>query len=190
MDQVVAAMGIVLPVIVSLLGFANAPYTRKLKKRSKAVEELEFLSAFLAFDVSKRPRLIVEQGFSVFWGYTYSYDQILHMLKFNNPSSAFNLYRKTRHYLELKNGAFDWAKKKKPSDKFYSVRYFISLYIGLYPAILVFLKNVSLDMDEVILLAVWTLMFSVYALEALSGHEAIESAEKLLKEQKASGIGT
>lgn len=169
---------------MGFLGKINAPYTlRKLKQKPKPVEDLEFISGFLAFDISKRPRLLVEQAFSVFLGYALNYDQITHILKLNNPSSAFNLLQKSKGYIELKGGTFQWAQKKRSSPRAYTAKYFVLAYIALIPALVVFAEGLSIGIPSLLIISVWTITFWGLAFDSLNKGTAVEAAEKLLEEQ-------
>lgn len=76
---------------------------RKERTRTKNVEQsrLDQLSAFLAFDILKRERLVVEQQFRTIFGTLYEYGEILCILGARSPLKAFTVLRTVRHLVEF-----------------------------------------------------------------------------------------
>lgn len=76
---------------------------RKERSRAKNIEQgrLDQLSAFFAFDILKRERLVVEQQFRTVFGTLYEYGEILCILGGRSPLKAFAMLRTVRHLVEF-----------------------------------------------------------------------------------------
>ncbi len=81
------------------------------RRRSKENESLEFISSFLAFDLEKRNRLVVEHAFEIYLRKRLSYDEIRALLRFNNPLTSIRLFIKARQHIKYNSttGKFEYA---------------------------------------------------------------------------------
>ncbi len=67
--------------------------------RAKEYEALDFVSSFLAFDIDKRNRLVVEHAFEIYLRYRLSYLEISALLRLNNPLTSTRLYIKAKQHI-------------------------------------------------------------------------------------------
>lgn len=71
------------------------------RRRAKEHESLEFISAFLAFDISRRHRLIVEHAFEIYLRKRLSFEEIQALLHLANPLRAAKMFTRVGQYVSL-----------------------------------------------------------------------------------------
>lgn len=80
-----------------IIGLLNEKLKSRIKSKNIEQTRLDQLSSFLAFDVTSRSRLIVEQQFRTIFGSLYEYGEILCALRGKSPLKALTLMRAVRH---------------------------------------------------------------------------------------------
>lgn len=156
--------------------------------KSKNVEQgrLEQLSAFLAFDIKKREKLIVEQQFRTTFGILCEYKEILCMLSGRSPLKALTTMRTARGFVNFnpKEDVFQFKPsyatlKKRTLKKWgYFGAYAILVYAALSPWY--FLKQSLLPWPSLILLLFPTAIFALMAWATLDHATDISSAERFI----------
>jgi len=97
-SELVKPAGALISALVGLLRI-NRQFQPLVNRRSKEIESLEFISAFLAFDITRRNRLVVEQTFEIYLKKRLSFEEIQAVLGLANPLRAFRLLCKVGQYV-------------------------------------------------------------------------------------------
>lgn len=140
-------------VFIALIKYLSDFHFEKNKFRHKNLEIAQATLSSNSNKASLKQRFLTEQVFSLIYRFNFSYDEISVLLRYANPSKAFDLFVKGSPYLMLSknmksivfNGNYWqlklWRFKVYPRDILHIVRYFIFGFIGTYafaPAIYVF----------------------------------------------------
>lgn len=140
-------------VFIALIKYLSDFHFEKNKFRHKNLEIAQATLSSNSNKASLKQRFLTEQVFSLIYRFNFSYDEISVLLRYANPSKAFDLFVKGSPYLMLSknmksivfNGNYWqlklWRFKVYPRDILHIVRYFIFGFIGTYafaPAIHVF----------------------------------------------------
>lgn len=140
-------------VFIALMKYLSDFHFEKNKFRHKNLEIAQATLSSNSNKASLKQRFLTEQVFSLIYRFNFSYDEICVLLRYANPSKAFDLFVKGAPYLKLSNNmksiVFNgnywqlklWKFKFYPRDLLHIVRYFILGFIGTYtfaPAIYVF----------------------------------------------------
>ena len=185
----------VLQEILSAVATALAPVIlgaiqRRLKERarSKDVEQVRLnqLSSFLAFDVRKRDRLIVEQQFRTTFGTLYEYREILCILEGRSPLKALATMRTVRHLVnfDVARLVFDFkasyatAQQRIWKRRLFFTAYAISVYAALGPWY--FAERSLVSSPTVLALLFSTAFFFLMAWAILDLATDISAAERFL----------
>lgn len=190
-EFVVTVTKAITPVLTAgLVPLFKPLFDRSIRRRSKAVEALEFISGFLAFDIRSRNRLVVEQTFAAYFRHRYDYDEIVALLSFTNPTKAFTLLKDSRAIVELKpSGSFAFREKfatranRKKRRIAYFGYYAASVYAALLPVMFSDEVAKQLGFTFVVPLTLWLLTFFSFAIAALSEGTSVRSAENFIEEQ-------
>lgn len=135
---------------ISGIAIACAPHVlgriygrAKERFKSKNIEQtrLNQLSAFLAFDVHGRDRLIVEQTFRSIFGHLYEYDEVVCLLRSRSPIKAFSTAKWARQFVEFDyimgcfkfKPAYEFKARRKRLRRIYAIAYGIFAYAALGP---------------------------------------------------------
>ncbi len=80
---------------------ANRNFQPIGKRRAKEHESLDFISSFLAFDISRRSRLVVEHAFEIYLRKRLSFEEIQALLLLSNPLHAMRMFSKVGQYISF-----------------------------------------------------------------------------------------
>jgi hypothetical protein len=171
--------------------FAKKFFARSIRRKSKAIEDLEFLSAFLAFGVEKRNRLVVEQAFAGYLKHKFDYEELASVLKFKNPMKGFRLLKASRQAINLEaDGAFCFKREYSEGAGRLArmlgnfLLYIVLFYLAAFPLMYVEEGLKELGIAVAIPLIAWVLPMMALAFGALTSANAISAAGKLLEEQQ------
>lgn len=82
------------------------------RRRSKEHESLDFISSFLAFDITNRNRFVVEHAFEIYFKNKLSFEEIRALLNMQNPLTATRLYIRAKQHIEFDSTEFKFKYKK------------------------------------------------------------------------------
>lgn len=151
--QTIGAIIALMTVLITFLRYLSDFHFEKNKFRHKNLEIVQATLSSNSNKASLKQRYLTEQVFSLIYRFNFSYDEISVLLRYTNPSKAFDLFVKGAPYLKLSNNmksiVFNgiywqfklWKFKFYPRDLLHISSYFIFGFIGTYtfaPAILVF----------------------------------------------------
>ena len=181
-----------LPIVAGLILKLGRTFVEKgPKQKSKALAELEFISGFLAFDIKRRERLVVEHAFAAHFKHRFSFEELVALLKFKNPSKGFSLLKTCRSVINiLPDGTFEFRDKFKTSKartrrKWVNFGlYFVLIYIALLPVLFANVFVASMGLQAVIPLALWPLFLGASAVEVLKNGVTLGCGELLILEQQ------
>lgn len=71
------------------------------RRKTKEHESLEFISSFLAFDVSRRHRVVVEHAFEIYLRRRLAFEEINALLRLANPLRAAKMYTKAGQHVSF-----------------------------------------------------------------------------------------
>lgn len=170
----------------AILGALQSRLKERTKSRNVEQGRLDQLSAFLAFDVVKRDRLIVEQQFRTTFGALYEYSEILCILDGRSPLKALTLMRTVRHLVEFDQSSRkfkftqSFATSQQRSRRRWGVffAYAMSVYAALGPWY--FAEQPPVPWTVVFALALSTAFFLAIAWAALDLATDIRAAERFI----------
>ena len=186
------------PVITALVLFLRVlrQYQPVGKNKKREHESLEFISSFLAFDLSKRNRLVVEHAFEAYLSKRLSYEEIILLMQLNNPLASIKLFIKSRQHVTFnpETKGFEYKKpystvwKRNIYKAIYTLFYFIFSMLGLF--LLFYFPDIIGSTRPVMyfplgLLVFIFLLIAYYFLEDMA---SIFAADQLLVEIKYSRI--
>jgi len=194
--DVIAKIGV--PIIVLMLGHRlSKTSVTSVSRRSKALAEMEFLTSFLSFDLSHRPRIIVEQAFAVHFNTRYDFDQIRAVMGYLNPYRSLLLLSDARDYIELSDSSRFQYKEGYSSERVRRVK--SAGYVSLYFISFLIPLAAFMYQDKFIGLPIWTenwsfrisfyiiaLALVIFAFSSLMRSIRIKSAEDFMQEQEKS----
>lgn len=130
--------GTVIPLIYYLR--SNRHFEPITKRRAKEQESLEFISSFLAFDIKKRNRLVVEHAFEIYLRKRLSFEEIDALLQLANPLCAARMFSKAGQYVyfnsETKKFGYRSFVSSEKSRWFYQganlAGYFLISILGIF----------------------------------------------------------
>lgn len=161
---------------------------RKERSRTKNIEQtrLDQLSAFFAFDILKRERLVVEQQFRTIFGALYEYGEILCLLGGRSPLKAFVVLRTVRHLVEYDQLQQRFSfRKGYLTDRQRSIKrwgYFTAYAASAYSIIGAWsiLAQLSMSWTNLALLSLVTMFFGSIGWMSLDLATDIRSAERFM----------
>lgn len=133
-------------VILLMLPIVKLLSSLYFEKHKINLKKLEIAQSVLSGNLNKpsiKQRYLTEQIFTSIYKYRFSYNEINVLLKYVNPSQAFDLYIKAGHFLELSNKMNSFRLNKhywRISTRYFSVyphnlylmlRYFVCGFIGV-----------------------------------------------------------
>ncbi len=164
---------------------------RNEKRKLAARAELEFISGFLAFDIKRRDRLVVEHAFAAHFKHKFDFEELVALLKFKNPTRAFSLLKSSRLVMQiLPNGSFGFCDKFSTTSSrehrkwIFGACYFIAFYFGLLPVLFANSFISALGLLAVYPLVLWPICLALLAIESLKYAIAFGCGERLIVEQQ------
>jgi len=164
-----------------------------VRRKSKAIDDYDFIASFLAIDLEKRKPLVIEQAFYTYFRRKYYFDEIQVALKFPSPMRAFDLIHFARGIISVDSEGHFNFKSQYSSDRqrlIAKICYFSTYVVALMTALLpVLYANIVIEYlgfyGYVPVIFLLIVMGSV-ALTMLDEGVSIRSAEKLIEEQSKS----
>lgn len=185
--NVVTGLG---PALVAILTWFQSNSDRSIRRRSRALDDLEFISSFLAFAPETRSHLVVEQAFAAHLKHHFDFDEVIAVLNLQNPKNAFRLLRNSREVVELDAlGRFwfrsNFATEKKRSRRLWMwfLLYFLALYAAVMPLMFVYDAVKASGLGELAPVIFWLLPTLFFAYHALMKGRAISMGIKLVAEK-------
>lgn len=133
------AKALVMFLVPLLIQWIIENFSRNKVKVKK--ERLDQLSSFLAWPITKKDGLIVQEKFKFFFNYEYTYEEIEFCISRNSPLHALNLLRDYRDFVEFDaenfqiifREKFDTKSKRNKYNRSMYASYYTGAFIGLIP---------------------------------------------------------
>ncbi|MFL9904579.1 hypothetical protein PQR71_41705 [Paraburkholderia fungorum] len=169
-----------------IVAWIQARFKERVRFRNVEQARLDQLSAFLAFDITKRERVIVEQQFRNIFRTLYEYSEILCILNARSPLKALATMQTVRHLVEfdIEQGRFRFkpsystAQQRKWRQRLLFFAYAASVYAALGPWY--FTGHTSLPWTSVLVLGLSTGASSFIALACLDLSTDISAAQRFM----------
>ncbi|MBX9298985.1 hypothetical protein K5M33_04030 [Chromobacterium vaccinii] len=108
-------------------------------RKDKRVIRLDFINAYLAFDIEKRHPVSVELAFEVFFGRQIPYEEIEHILKLKNPTLFVKLLKDASDFIKFDSTlgqytyqkGFETTKQRKRGRAIRFIWYAAFIYIAM-----------------------------------------------------------
>lgn len=184
---------LILPVIsLILLPWISSLYKSQniTLRKDKRVIRLDFINAYLAFDINKRHPVSVELAFEVFFGRQIPYEEIEHILKLRNPTLFAKLLKETNDFIQFDSiqdryiyrKGFETSKQRKRSRLirffWYAAFYYIAMTLAENSSMLLVGAGPSL----LVLYVFFILLFFAAAFAMLKDAPKVMRAEKAIQE--------
>ncbi len=163
------------------------------RAHSRLLKDYKFIAEFMSGKgIDDKAPIVVEQGFYTFFRKRFSYEVIKYLLKFPNPTRAFLLYDRGKHYLNIKNGTIYFEEKyilSKKREWVISRRYgtayiliMIFLYSLIYHSKLISFLNGNSTLYQQLLIG--TFIFAIVGVMQFWEAFALQCAQRLMAEQE------